>query len=243
MARKAENSAPRTRKKAETGSQRVYSTLRRRILGLELRPGAEIDETAIAAELGVSRTPIREALIRLAAEELVMLTPNRGARVPVLDITDVGELFDALEITQRIVSRWASLKRSREDIVTLRALATAYATASQQHDREGMREANYLYHKAIGDACGNRYYQRLNATLLSRSQRLAQLTIDEAPRSEEAYRAYFEEVNAEHHRMVDFIEAQNADAVEEMMREHIRQFRIRSLDVVKRSLDDRIVLR
>jgi DNA-binding GntR family transcriptional regulator len=225
-----------------TESQRVYNELRRRILSVQLLPGSEIDEVKLAAEFGVSRTPFREALIRLAAEELVVLTPNRSAKVPVLDFAEVGELFDALEITQRVVARWAALRCTADDIDDLRRAANAYADAVSRRDLEGMRDANFQYHKALGDACGNRYYQKLNEKLLLRSLRLAQLTISKAPTGKAAYNAYFAEVNMEHGRLIELIQLRNSDAAEEIIRDHIRQFRIRSLDSLRLNLAEHIVL-
>lgn len=228
--------------KANTGSYRVYAELRRRILSLELQPGAELDETRIAKELGISRTPIREAIIRLAAEELVTLSPNRGARVPQLDFSEVGELFDALEVCQRVAVRWAALRRSPRHLRAMREAAKGYASAARRRHFEAMRDTNFQYHKSFGDACGNRYYQRLNESLLTRSLRLAQLTINEAPLSKSAYDAYFEAVNREHAQIVDFIEQRNPDRAEDMVRDHIRQFRVRSLDVLNRNMADVIHL-
>jgi DNA-binding GntR family transcriptional regulator len=225
-----------------TGSERVYHELRRRILSVQLLPGSEIDEAGLAAEFGVSRTPFREALIRLAAEELVVLTPNRSAKVPVLDFIEVGELFDALEVTQRIVARWAALRRTSEDIETLKRAARAYADSAERRDFEGMRDANFQYHKGLGDACGNRYYQKLNEKLLLRSLRLAQLSISRAPTAEPAYKAYFEEVNVEHGRLVELLQLRNGDAAEEIIRDHIRQFRARSLDALRMNFAEHILL-
>ncbi|WP_108661020.1 GntR family transcriptional regulator [Acuticoccus kandeliae] len=224
----------------ETGSRRVYDVLRNRILNLELQPGAEIDEAGLIAELGVSRTPIREALIRLSAEELVTLTPNRGAKVPVLDFAEVGELFDALEVVQRVATRWAALQRTPDHVSRLREAATRYEQATHDRDLDGMREWNFQYHKIIGEASGNRYFQRTNDILLFRSLRLAQLTLSEAPTAQFARDAYFDKVNREHEKIASYIDAQNEDAAENMIRDHIRQFRVRSLDVLGRNYAEHV---
>ncbi len=228
--------------KPATGSQRVYDVMRQRILNLELAPGTEIDELELAEEFGISRTPIREAVIRLVAEELLTMSPNRSAKVPHLDFEEVGELFDALEVCQRVIARWAALRRTSEHLVAMREAAHNYAAAARKRQYETMREENFKYHAAFGEACGNRYYQRLNASLLTRSLRLAQLTIREAPPAKTAYDAYFKQVNDEHALIVDLIEQRNPDAAEDMIRDHIRQFRVRSLDVLHRNMADTIKL-
>src|SRR5205085_12410577 len=64
-----------------TGTQRVYAQVREDIISLRLPPGADLDEASLEQRFGVSRTPVREALIRLASEGLIVLLPNRGARI------------------------------------------------------------------------------------------------------------------------------------------------------------------
>src|SRR5262249_14818665 len=103
-----------------TGTQVSYSELRRRIRRLDLAPGADLDEQALVREFKLSRTPVREALLRLAHEELVEIIPNRGTRVTGLQFTELGEIFDSLEILTRITSRWAALHRTPQHIEAIR---------------------------------------------------------------------------------------------------------------------------
>ena len=86
-----------TKRPKGSGSRWAYETIRNRILSLELAPGAGLDEQELIASLGVSRTPIREALIQLSAEGLVEMLPNRGARVAKIDLPGVREFFEALD--------------------------------------------------------------------------------------------------------------------------------------------------
>ncbi|MCP4204518.1 MAG: GntR family transcriptional regulator [bacterium] len=72
------------------GVQYVYERPRGQIWRLELRPGSKLDEAAIVKSLGVSRTPVREAIVRLASEQLVTLLPNRGAQVAPLERRKAG---------------------------------------------------------------------------------------------------------------------------------------------------------
>ena len=117
---------------------------------MEIAPGEEIDETLVAKQLGISRTPIREAIIRLAAEELLIVSQNRAARVPQIDFVEVAELFDALEVCQRIAVRWAALRRSTAHLKVLRDAARNYAKGTRKRDFDLMRDSNFQYHQAIG---------------------------------------------------------------------------------------------
>ena len=96
----------------EIGTQRVYAEVHEDIIGLRLQPGADLDEAGLEERFSVSRTPVREALIRLASEGLIFLLPNRGARVSHIDISDVPQLFEALDLCQRATIRWATARRT-----------------------------------------------------------------------------------------------------------------------------------
>src|SRR5262245_59247774 len=84
----AANQSWRTGRPKGTGTQRVYRDVRDDIIALRLSPGADLDEASLEQRFGVSRTPVCEALIRLASEGLITLLPNRGARVAQIDISE-----------------------------------------------------------------------------------------------------------------------------------------------------------
>src|SRR5690349_11437989 len=108
------------------GAHFVYSAMRDKILRLDLRPGVKLDEAALVESLGVSRTPVREAFVRLAAEGLVFLLPNRGAQVAPLDLTETARYFEALDLVQRVVNNWAAVRRTREDLDQIQRVSDRY---------------------------------------------------------------------------------------------------------------------
>ena len=114
------------------GTQRVYAQVREDIIGLRLPPGADLDEASLEERFGVSRTPVREALIRLASEGLIVLLPNRGARITHIDISDVPQLFEALELCQRATIRWAAERRTPADISELRTDQSGFSQRRQE---------------------------------------------------------------------------------------------------------------
>ena len=76
------------------------------------RPASDVNEASARSEqFGVSRTPVREALIRLASEGLITLLPNQGARVSSIELSDIAQMFEMLELTQRAVNRWCAARR------------------------------------------------------------------------------------------------------------------------------------
>ena len=90
------------------GAARVHDSLREGILSMQIPPGAFLDENGIAARFGVSRSPVREALIRLEAEGLVAAAPNRTAVVSPVDLAGFPQYMDALDLAQRATTRPAA---------------------------------------------------------------------------------------------------------------------------------------
>ena len=95
-----------------TGAGFVYDELRREILRLRLVPGAALDEAGLVIRFGLSRTPVREALIRLAADGLVTMLSNRKAQVSTLDLGNFPRFVEALNLLQRAIMLLAALRRS-----------------------------------------------------------------------------------------------------------------------------------
>ena len=224
------------------GTQRVYAEVREDIIGLRLQPGADLDEASLEKRFGVSRTPVREALIRLASEGLIFLLPNRGARVSHIDISDVPQLFEALDLCQRATIRWAAMRRTPEDITALRLMNAQFLDAARSGDSDRMGETNKQFHMIIGRASGNRYFESLYSSLLTVSLRLARTAFADAPRTDEAHESYYMEVVRQHDLMIDAIENKNAEEAETLARVHTELFRERINRYLNSNLADGVAL-
>jgi DNA-binding GntR family transcriptional regulator len=219
-----------------TGMQRVYAQVREDIIGLRLPPGANLDEASLEERFGVSRTPVREALIRLASEGLIVLLPNRGARITHIDIGDVPQLFEALELCQRATIRWAAIRRTAEDLTELRETNQKFLEAAQNGDSERMGEVNKEFHMIIGRICGNKYFESLYSSLLAVSLRLARTAFAYAPMSGEAHEEYYMEVVRQHEAMIKAVENKDVEEADALARIHTDLFR----DRIKRYLNSNL---
>jgi DNA-binding GntR family transcriptional regulator len=142
-----------------SGAQAVYAALRRRFADGELAPGERLTETALAQQLGVSRTPVREALGRLHADGLVVPSA-RGVVVAALgseEIEDIYELRASLEglAAARAARRQAEGHIAPAEISGIEAAAEAVEDAVARGDAKGAARANLLFHRAFGRAAGN----------------------------------------------------------------------------------------
>lgn len=211
-----------------TGSQRIYEVIRQRILRLELLPGANIDEMAVAAEFKVSRTPVREALIRLETDGLVNILPNRGARVSPLDFTEIPELLEALELCLRVTTRWAAVRRTAPDLDAMRAHCKTWAQCARERDFVGMSEANNRFHMAIAEASHNRHLINLYRGLQPGFLRTSLALLSTAAVQERDYQKYYKRVDDEHAHLIDLIAAGDVEAADESATEHASLMRERT---------------
>lgn len=151
---------------------KVYHRMRAAILRLELRPGAPIEEAGFAEAYEVSRTPVREAIIQLVADGLVV-RDGRIARVAPLDFDDVPRLLDALLTASRLVHRLAAEHRAPEDIAAIEAAMRAFEAQCDGGDGLLRSELNMAFHLRISAASRNRYIQAFYEATLSAQIRLA----------------------------------------------------------------------
>ena len=158
-----------------SGVRLVYETLRDEILDLVLRPGSALDEVALAERFGMSRTPIREALVRLAGEGLVDTLPNRSTMVAPIDYLNLHHFFDAITLMYRVSNRQAARYHTPADLARIRAAQADYAAAVNAQDALAMIAANRAFHAAIAEAGGNPYYTQFFVRMLDEGRRLLRL--------------------------------------------------------------------
>jgi DNA-binding GntR family transcriptional regulator len=137
-------SAPAVR--AETIADKVYALLRQDIASGRFRPGERILEKALAHRLGISRTPIREALIRLEIEGVVVCTSRRSYNVRTLSVADVREIYDTLGILEGAAARMAVPRLTSDDLRDLRQFNKTMESAATTADLPGFGHWNRRFH-------------------------------------------------------------------------------------------------
>ncbi|MES2496525.1 MAG: GntR family transcriptional regulator [Pseudomonadota bacterium] len=207
----------------QSSGQKVYALLREQILNLDLAPNAELDEVQISREFGFSRTPTREALIRLAGEGLVTLAPNRGARVASLDLDQVPHVIEALELYERATARWAALRRQPHHLVMLERRNDEFAAAAATGEPRLIVEANWAFHDAINQACGNRFLAHDCSKMLRGVMRLSLLAF----RQNNTQFASYGDVVVQHRELIEAIRAADAELAERLVYAHSDEFRER----------------
>jgi len=193
--------------------QQAVDLLRRRILSHALLPGQRLDEAALAADLGISRTPLREALKILSAEGLVHIKLRRGCFVAELTLDDLDEIFPIMAMLEGRVAYEAALKVRPEDLKRLDALHEKLEKHAAARDVDRYYEVNYVFHDALQELAGNRWLQHMIGDL----RKLLRLSRHRSLRLEGRQ----QESLAEHRALMDALHLRDAAAAEEIMKNHL----------------------
>jgi len=220
--------SPEGRRARGMGLKLAYDTLRDEILSLDLPPGHLLDETTLADRFGMSRSPIREALIRLAGEDLVVMLPNRSTIVAPIDLPAFPKYVEALDLAQRINTRLAAELRSEADLGRIAARQTEFEAAVATGNHLAMSEANKQFHMAIAEAGQNSYLAAFYERLLDQGRRMLHLHFDYLERTHDGYL-----LTDEHAQMLDAIRARDVDRADALAHAHTRQFRDNFIDFLR----------
>lgn len=201
-----------------SGVQTVYERLRQSIVSLELPPGSALDEVRLSQQFGLSRTPVREALVRLMGDGLVTLLSNRTTVVAPIDFAKLPVYFEALTLMYRVTTRAAATRRTPDDLIAISRHQSAYTAAVERSDALGMIGANRDFHVAIAEAGGNSYFTSLFSRLLDEGRRLLRLYYY-APLDDHLPRKYVDE----HEAMIKAIEKGDAGLCDELGAKHAAQ--------------------
>ena len=161
MARAPANDQTVKKRARGEGALKIYNSLRHDILTMSLPPGGLLDEVKIAMRFDVSRSPVREALIRLSAEGLVKTLPNKSTMVAPLNVEEFPKYLDALDLMQRVTTRLAATQHTAGDLARIKADQAVFERSLEQRDALAMIEANRNFHIAISEAGHNRYFTLL----------------------------------------------------------------------------------
>jgi DNA-binding GntR family transcriptional regulator len=188
----------------------AYARLVADIRAGTLRPGDRLTETDLADRLGISRTPVREAIRQLESDGLVTHVPRVGAVVRRLDYAEVTELYEMRAVLEGTAARFAA--RAASD-VELSELETVNAEMRTAPDARTLYEANRQFHTVLLNAARNRFLVKSVDAVQKTLLILGPSTMEESTRAAEAI--------AEHDRIIAALHARDGAAAEAAMRAHI----------------------
>jgi DNA-binding GntR family transcriptional regulator len=191
----------------------AYSALRARILDNTYPPGHQALESALADELGISRTPLREALIRLQQEGLVEVVPRHGMRVLPVSARDMEEIYQILAALESSAAEMlAARKPSTKELAPLVNATRDMGEALKRDDLRAWAEADERFHLSLIDLAGNRLLAQAVAAYWDRAHRARMFTLKLRPKPVHS--------TAEHARIVESIAQGNPQTTGELYRAH-----------------------
>lgn len=200
-------------RRAAIGPQ-AHQLLRRAIISARLPPGLTLSENELAARLGVSRTPVREALGRLAEEGLVDVFPQYGTFVAPIRLAEVLEARFIREALECAVIREAAASPGSDLLRRLRRLIEAQREAAAVHDLDAFLDRDEDFHRAFSEATG---HLRVWKVIQGEKYQMDRIRFLSLPRIQS-----LPELIEQHEAMVDAVEAGDAAAAEAVMRRHLR---------------------
>jgi DNA-binding GntR family transcriptional regulator len=207
---------PRPRAPRQLLADRAYADLRDRIVTLRIAPGEPIDEDLLGGELGIGRTPVREAIKRLALENLVTIFPRRGTFASEINITDLADISDVRTQLEGHAAYRAAQRISDAQRVQLDELLDELARSQGSDDMEALMRLDTRVHRFVHRCAGNPYLEETLGRYFNLSLRIWHLVLDRLPH-------LFTRVH-EHDDLLRAIAAGDGERARDIIGEHIETF-------------------
>lgn len=194
-------------------STRAYAEIRDLIVRLELAPGEVVREEALQRQLGIGRTPIREALQRLARDQFVTVIPRRGMLVSSIDVSELSLLFETRAMMEPYAARLACMRGTDADWDEMQRVIDASAAAAGD---EALLEVDRRCHEIIWNAAGNRFLTDTLDVLYAQSDRVWHMYLADVADTRHAV--------DEHAGILALLRAGDADVVAGALEAHVKSF-------------------
>jgi DNA-binding GntR family transcriptional regulator len=211
--RVAAASRHRGRPRTATAASRIYSDLRSELVSLQRRPGEAISEAEIALSFGVSRTPVREAILKLSDEGLLEIFPQSGIFVSRIPIDALPEAIIIRKALEETTARLAAERATSSQILALRSVLERQREASAAGDSETFHQADELFHATIAEVAGYPGIWKFIQQVKIHVDRYRRLTLPQPGR--------IPKVITEHEAIVTTIEAHEPERARRAMEAHL----------------------
>lgn len=198
-----------------TEADKAYLKIKDRIVTLDLLPGSVLRESQLMQELGLGRTPIREALMQLEAEKLVVVVPRRGMFVADISLTDLQQLYEIRAELEPLCAGLAAGRITPDQLELLRAWAGSYQLADKS-DKRTLMQLDRQFHHMLAEATANKFLLNEFEIFYNLSMRIWYLSLD---------RIRPEDIDlADHLDILAAVEKHDCELAARTMRQHIHSF-------------------
>ncbi|WP_341962723.1 GntR family transcriptional regulator [Pseudomonas sp. RC10] len=212
-----DDESPPVAKSAANLRELAYAQIKHRIITCELRPGDAINESQLAALLGLGRTPIHQALHRLEMEGIVTILPRKGVVVTPLSLNDILDMVEVRVTNEQLCVKLALERAHESDFKAMHAILDRTPDMLARRDVPGLMALDLNFHLAISAAARNKVLAELLRGLHEKQARFWFLTISDISHSERIYQ--------EHREILAALESRNTEAAVAAIHDHIDDFR------------------
>lgn len=193
----------------------AYEQLKRMVFEHELPPGSRVSEAQLTRQLGMSRTPVREALFRLESEGLLAAAPGRGFLVAELTVDHLVDIYRVRAVLEGLAAEDAARRATRVDIARLEDSYDAMSDANADGRDADLARMNSEFHALIAEISGNTYLQAMLDDIREVFEWFRTTALNVPGRRETAH--------DEHGRMIEALRAGDADAARELAQRHVHR--------------------
>ena len=213
----------------QKSTDRVYAALRRKVIDSELAPGSQILEQELAIALGVSRTPLREALVRLENEGLLEIIPRHGVRIIPMSVADMKEIYQVLvSLESTAAAALASQPPSKAALDALEALYDRMETHLNAGDVTAWALEDERFHLEIVKLAGNRRLREIVANCWDQAHRARMFTLRMQPHPQPL------QSMKEHRQILGALRKHDAAKAESLLRSHRERGLARQIEIIER---------
>jgi DNA-binding GntR family transcriptional regulator len=208
----------------------VFETLREAIIAGQLRPGERLMEVQIAEELGVSRTPVREAIRKLELEEFVVMVPRKGAYVAGISIKDITDVFEIRRALEGLSAELAAERMTEEELDELESIMVSTAETTERLDVVSAVDMDTGFHQVLYEASRNEKLRGMLYHLREQIQRFRTQSLGRPGRLQRAL--------VEHQGIVDALRSRDSELARQLAEQHIDNAESELLDVFQEDVKE-----
>ncbi|ADI00902.1 MAG TPA: GntR family transcriptional regulator [Syntrophothermus lipocalidus] len=205
----------------------VFETLREAIINGTLKPGERMMEIQLAEQLGVSRTPVREAIRKLELEGFVVMIPRKGAYVAGISLKDIADVFEVRAAMEALAAGLAAERITAEELEEMERLLVRIGEHIEANRLEEVVEMDTLFHEALYKASRNLKLEQILQNLREQIQRFRSTSL--------AFPGRMKEALEEHKKIVEAISDRNTALAQQLAQEHIENAENSMLEALRRN--------
>ncbi|MGB9812917.1 MAG: GntR family transcriptional regulator [Thermovenabulum sp.] len=207
----------------------VFQALREAIISGELKPGERLMEVQLAEEMGVSRTPVREAIRKLELEGLVVMVPRKGAYVAGLSMKDAADVFEVRQSLEGLAAALAAERITDEEIEALERILLEINDAAEKNDLNLIIQKDAEFHNILFKASRNDKLVQIINNLKEQIDRFRIQSFENPGR--------LKKLVEEHKKIVEAISERNVEKAKKLAEEHIEKVENNVMNILRKQMD------